>query len=816
MLITQLFNHWSRQIFTPGSMLRKKYQYFRDLLALDRYCLEKMADIEEIYYRSLPCDYARLVRLCHELDQGVSKLIKSIIALNPLRYRGLKDYHQKVSFYMNLALSLKDPEVDPPYVLGLDDDLSEDLGGGKAMNLAFIKKNGFPVPGGFCVTTRAFNSFISANVLRPKINDLLSKVCLERIHDFEKRCHEIQQLVLEAAIPDQVREEIDTGLKTLGSSRLAVRSSAYGEDSDLSFAGQYKSVLKVQPEDFEQAYKKVLASKYSPRAMTYRVHAGLPDELLPMAVLVLEMVDPRESGIVYSSGVKDKDEMGVYIVTGLGDKLVSGEVKAREYFINKKQDFEFSPDHPPYLKKLYQYAIDLENLFAKPQDIEWVEDKKGDLLLVQTRPLHAIKPDSDSPGLDLPVLARGEWAGPGLVSGKVFILESREDVSKIPEGSIVVAGGLYPELTSAVGSLGGVIAREGSAASHFATIARESAVPVVINVAHATEVLQEGRLVTLDGNRGIVHDGKAEPRMLFSRKKKTWLTEKMKKLLENISTLNLKDSDSEDFTPHNCRSMHDLIRFTHEMGVREMFDLTNRKGRGLGQSKILELEIPLVFRVLNLEQGLNEQGEKLSRVTMDHVICKPFLAMFTGLTHETIEWDPNISHFDWEEFDKVSAGVFDPTRSALLSSYGLLAGDYMHVLIRFGYHFVIVDSLLGPDKEQNYIQFSFKGGGAEEARRVMRLEAIRMVFQEFGFSIEVRGDLLKAEYNRENYENTYKRLQVVGYVLGRTRLKDMSMNEEKIQILGREYIREARTLLAGALPDSTKGDISGDNNDRDP
>jgi pyruvate, water dikinase len=232
-----------------------------------------------------------------------------------------------------------------------------------------------------------------------------------------------------------------------------------------------------------------------------------------------------------------------------------------------------------------------------------------------------------------------------------------------------------------------------------------------------------------------------------------------------------------------------------------MFDLTNRKGRGLGRSKVLELEIPLVFRVLNLEQGLSEEGEKLPRVTMDHVICKPFQAMFSGLAHETIEWDPNISHFDWEEFDKVSAGVFDPTKSALLSSYGLLAGDYMHVLIRFGYHFVIVDSLLGPDKEQNYIQFSFKGGGAEEAQRVMRLEAIRLVFQEFGFNIEVRGDLLKAEYNRENYEKTYKRLQVVGYILGRTRLKDMSMNEEKIQILASEYIREIKALPGDGLSD---------------
>jgi pyruvate, water dikinase len=54
----------------------------------------------------------------------------------------------------------------------------------------------------------------------------------------------------------------------------------------------------------------------------------------------------------------------------------------------------------------------------------------------------------------------------------------------------VVAEGLYPELTAALGNLGGIIAEEGSAAGHFATIARESSIPVVINVPDALEIFQ--------------------------------------------------------------------------------------------------------------------------------------------------------------------------------------------------------------------------------------------------------------------------------------------------------------------------------------
>ncbi len=49
-----------------------------------------------------------------------------------------------------------------------------------------------------------------------------------------------------------------------------MRSSAIGEDSDLSFAGQYLSRLNVPPAQLLLAYKEVLASLYSPRAISYR------------------------------------------------------------------------------------------------------------------------------------------------------------------------------------------------------------------------------------------------------------------------------------------------------------------------------------------------------------------------------------------------------------------------------------------------------------------------------------------------------------------------------------------------------------------
>ena len=56
--------------------------------------------------------------------------------------------------------------------------------------------------------------------------------------------------------------------------RLAMRSSAVGEDSQASFAGQYQTSLNVTRENILTAYKEVVASKYSPRAILYRLRYG--------------------------------------------------------------------------------------------------------------------------------------------------------------------------------------------------------------------------------------------------------------------------------------------------------------------------------------------------------------------------------------------------------------------------------------------------------------------------------------------------------------------------------------------------------------
>ncbi|MFW5931943.1 MAG: PEP/pyruvate-binding domain-containing protein [Desulfohalobiaceae bacterium] len=796
MWLGQLLSYCSRQVLAPGTQLRRKYQYFRDLLAQDRHCLEKMAEIEEIHYRRLPCDYAHISSRCRELVHEVELMLKSLIAMNPLRYRDLRQYQSKMAFYVELALSLDPAPSQPPYTLELSPwHCSQELVGGKALHLAQIKEQGYPVPAGFCISTRAFNRFLEVNQLRPRIDQILSRVCLHTDNLFQYS-RELQELIMQADVPEDLVLEVQEGLKDFQGRKLALRSSAFGEDSELSFAGQYVSLLNVDPSDWLQAYKQVLASKYSGHALSYRIRAGLPDELLSMAVLVLEMVPAQASGVVYSSDPSYPDRAGFYIVQGLGDKLVGGTSRAREIFLAKNQGPQTLAEQAPYLPRLAEYARALEEFFGCPQDIEWAADAQGQLSLLQARPLQGRASDWEPEQLELPVLARGQWASSGLASGQLFRLDSRQRIPDIPEGAVVLVQGLYPELTEAVHSLSGIVAVQGSVASHLATVARETGLPIVINIDQDPASWEEASWITLNADQGLIYSGAVPSLPKRQSPRQTWLTSRMQKILSNISTLNLRDAQSQEFVPQNCRSLHDLIRFAHEMGVREMFSLADPKGKGLGNSKTLQLNIPLAFRVLDLEQGLKQEARNLSSISTEQVSCRPFKALFNGLTQESIPWDPDLWHFDWQEFDKLSAGIFNPSKSAALSSYALVARDYIHALFRFGYHFAVLDALLTPNQEQNYAQFSFKGGGGGEEQKILRLQAIQQVLEHFRFQVEIKGEMLTAEISRESEASTSQALAVLGYILGRTRLLDLGLDPQSTSALGQKIIEEIHAALA--------------------
>jgi pyruvate, water dikinase len=195
--------------------------------------------------------------------------------------------------------------------------------------------------------------------------------------------------------------------------------------------------------------------------------------------------------------------------------------------------------------------------------------------------------------------------------------------------------------------------------------------------------------------------------------------------------LTLLDPDDAGFTPEGCRSLHDLVRFCHEKSVAEMFSLVDRGGRGLGRSRRLETTLPLVMYVLDLGGGLLPEAGDKGPVGSDLLSCAA-TSLWAGLADERVDWDESQLHMDWETFDRISAGIFRKD-SRILASYSIIASEYMHLNIRFGYHFSIVDALCGEPPVRTTSSSVSRAAGRPCRNAPTGLTFIRQVLERFGY-----------------------------------------------------------------------------------
>src|SRR5215207_9714159 len=126
--------------------------------------------------------------------------------------------------------------------------------------------------------------------------------------------------------------QLQEAAERLGGDRFAVRSSGAAEDlPDASYAGLYESYLNVAAEQLGAAVRRCFAAAASERVAAYHERHG--SMTATMAVLIQVMVDPIAAGVAFTAHpvTGDPTETVVTAVTGLGDRLVSGETTGEEW-----------------------------------------------------------------------------------------------------------------------------------------------------------------------------------------------------------------------------------------------------------------------------------------------------------------------------------------------------------------------------------------------------------------------------------------------------------------------------------------------------
>lgn len=285
-----------------------KYRLFRTLLSHNHAALNSLAVMEQQYYNGRPFSLASVRIKYEELLEAVFGVIYSLEALTGRKYAVLDHTVHEIDKLISTDLIPKFTYPGPDIVLPFD-EITEDMKpmvGAKAANLALIKKNlKLSVPEGFAITAYAFERFMKENKLSAQIARELSRISSDSLEEIEKAGSAIQSMILSASVPDDIRVPLLNAYRGLEAKShkgvlIAVRSSAIGEDTEATFAGQYATVLNVSEENLLEAYKTVLASKYSAKAISYRMRYGLADRETPMCVAGLVMIDPRSSGVVYT------------------------------------------------------------------------------------------------------------------------------------------------------------------------------------------------------------------------------------------------------------------------------------------------------------------------------------------------------------------------------------------------------------------------------------------------------------------------------------------------------------------------------------
>lgn len=443
--------------------------------------------------------------------------------------------------------------------------------GGKAWSLARMRALGLEVPPAFVIRTEACRAWFDAGQTFPQglIDEIgagiawLEQATGRRFGGTPGGASGGAPPLLVSvrsgaavSMPGMMDTVLDLGMNKDTEQALAVDSgdAAFAADTHRRFRELYhRIVLKESGEPipdapFQQlarAVSAVFESSRSRRAKAYRKHHKLPDEL-PTAVTIQAMVfgnlDARSgTGVLFTRNplTGEAQPYGEYLPRAQGEDVVAG-TSTPEPLSRLRQLL------PEVHDTLIAGARQLEREERDMQDVEFTVER-GRLYFLQTRsakraPAAAIRIAvelveeglidgaqalsrisveqvdavlrprlTDARCRNAEVLARGEPASPGVASG--LVIEDCDEAERRAEaGDAVVLGRPTTSPDDVHGMIASlaVVTDLGGSTSHAAVVGRQLGKPCVVGCGEGTSARLAGRVVTVDGERGLVYAGRLE------------------------------------------------------------------------------------------------------------------------------------------------------------------------------------------------------------------------------------------------------------------------------------------------------------------
>ena len=840
-----------------------RYHNFKLLLTANNKALEIMSDLERALEGSQPFGMSFVRSQSTAVLVNVFRIVKHLNELAPGKYADLFERFKVIQESINNELVYKKVQRGEKLVLPLIEVNRNmiDQVGGKMANVAEIHNSiGLPAPAGFVISALAYDHFMSQNDLQSEIDRRIQAADRDRLDDLYRLSADLQRLIMSSDVPsdledaiykayEEVEREMGTGV------RVSLRSSALGEDSlGASFAGQFKSLLNVSHDSLMESYKEIVASKYGLAGITYRLNRGIPDEDVAMCVGCMAMVNAVSGGVMYSCNPMNFRDSSILInsVWGLPKAVVDGSVDPDVIVLERNESLKISyrdiktknlefvcfPEEgvcrseltgdrsytqsitDDQAAALAAMAIRLDDYYGGPQDIEWAIDERGQIFILQCRPLQRIEIKSDpvpstnrSPD-DVVLASGGITASAGVATGQVFIVRNGADRLKFPQGAVLVTAQSLPRWAPLLSHASAVITETGGVAGHLANVAREFGTPAIFGLPRATEIFSNGQEITVDADDITVYAGRLEHLLANRRPRKNLMEgapiyETLKRVSSHIIPLNLLDPDATDFVPKKCATLHDITRFSHEKSVHEMFNFGKEHHFSERSSKQLVCHVPMQWWIINLDDGFKEDVDG-KFVNLDNIVSIPMLALWEGIISVPWEGPPPVDTAGFMSvlIQATTNPALDPSMKSAYAArnYFMLSRNFCSLSSRFGFHFSTVEALVGDRAMENYISFSFKGGAADYPRRVRRAMFVGEILEKYDFRMEIKKDSCFARIEGLDKEAMEAKLRILGYMIIHTRQLDMVMsNEASVQQHKKKIIGDidSRVLsIADALPAS--------------
>jgi pyruvate,water dikinase len=456
---------------------------------------------------------------------------------------------------------LKDLRMtDLPSVGGKNASLGEMIGG--------LARAGVRVPGGYATTAGAFQAFLAESALDRRIADRIKALDPQDVDALARCGSEIRGWIEQAPFPATVEGDIRLYYQSLveytsEDTSFAVRSSATAEDlPDASFAGQQETYLNIRGADHVLgAIRRVFASLYNDRAISYRAHHGFAHGEIAISAAVQRMVrsDLGASGVMFTLDTESGFRDAVFITSswGLGEMVVQGAVNPDEFYVHKPmlelgkpailrrrlgsklQKMVFSAeasagrsvrteDVPQAMRdrfslsdadvlELARTACLIEKHYGRPMDIEWGKDGvDGSIHVLQARP-ETVRSRARTGGEERfrlkgqgKRLASGRAIGQKIGAGPVRLVRDASKMASVKKGDVLVTDMTDPNWEPVMKLASAIVTNRGGRTCHAAIIARELGIPAVVGCGDATARLAETASVTVscaEGDTGNVYEG---------------------------------------------------------------------------------------------------------------------------------------------------------------------------------------------------------------------------------------------------------------------------------------------------------------------